>query len=893
VIDRLRSLLNALFRRGRFEEDMADELRFHVDAYADDLERSGVPRAEAVRRARLEFGGVEGIREECRQAMGLLLLDQLRQDLRYALRVMARTPGFTVAAIVSLALGIGANTAIFSVMDAVLLKTLPVEDPGRLYFLAHGTGDNPGLSSTYPLFERYRQQLDVFTGITAYNIREFKVSSPEGAELVNGQFVAGNYHRVLGVPFILGRGFSSEPDHPTDAAYIAVITEGYWSRRFGRDPGVVGKKLVVQGKGVTVVGVTGREFQGLRPGRHLEITLPLALKVLEDPEFPGHHETWTGLNIVARLRPGVAESQALAAVDTVFRQYMSLPEQGWVKRNGRTPAGLSIGRLMPAGRGTNALRTQYDLSLRVLMGMVGLFLLIACANVANLMLARASTRVKEVAVRISVGAGRARLVRQFLTESVLLAVLGGAVGLLVSLWATTAIVSLFRAGQMPVVLEAEPNARVLAFTTAISLLTGIVCGLVPSLRATRVDVSPMLKENSTGSAGRGRSPVSAGKALAVSQVALCVLLVVCTGLLVRTFQNLRTLDGGFQKENVLLFYVDTRGSDAEVITLYGGLLEQLQALPGVRAASMSTSSPLATDTEERGIRIPGLAEDAAVRAAPTNRITPDYFSTVGIEVLRGRGLTALDSSSGAKLALVSEAMGRAYFGDSDPLGRTFTFVTFPDDPVTIVGIVRDARHQNLREPAARMAYIPLAQAEEPPSVLTTAIRTAQDPRSLEAAVRDTVRRASPNLLISYVRTLEEQVDASLVRERVLASLSAGFGGLALLLACVGLYGLMSYGVARRAREIGIRIALGAQRTDLLWQVIRETLTVSVAGLVIGLGAAFATTRVVSAFLFGLSPRDPFTLVATSALLIVTALLAGYLPARRAASVDPIQALKTE
>ena len=278
MIDRLRSLLNALFRRGRFEENMADELRFHIDAYAEDLERSGVPRAEARRRARLEFGGVEGIREDCRQARGLRLLDELRQDLRYAVRVMARTPGFTVAAIVSLALGIGANTAIFSVMDAVLLKTVPVEDPDSLHFLAHGTGDNPGLSSTYPLFDRYRRQLDVFTGITAYNIQEFKVSSAEGAELVNGQFVAGNYHRVLGVPFILGRGFSSEPDLPTDAAYVAVITEGYWTRRFGRDPDVVGKKLIVQGKGVTVVGVTGGAFQGLRPGRHLEITLPLALK---------------------------------------------------------------------------------------------------------------------------------------------------------------------------------------------------------------------------------------------------------------------------------------------------------------------------------------------------------------------------------------------------------------------------------------------------------------------------------------------------------------------------------------------------------------------------------------------------------------------------------------
>jgi macrolide transport system ATP-binding/permease protein len=650
---------------------------------------------------------------------------------------------------------------------------------------------------------------------------------------------------------------------------------------------------VIQGKGVTVIGVTGGGFHGLRPGRHLEITLPMALKILDDPEFPDRHDTWTGLNIVGRLKPGVAEAQALASIDTVFQQYTSGPEQDWVRRGGRTPGGLSIGRLVPAGRGTGALRTQYDLSLRVLMAMVGVFLLIACANVANLMLARASTRVKEVAVRVSVGASRARLVRQFLTESVLLSAIGGAVGLLLSMWATTAIVSLFRAGQLPVLLEAEPNARVLAFTTAISLLTGIACGLVPALKGTRVDVSPTLKENSTGFTRTGRRALPAGKALAVGQVALCVLLIASTGLLVRTFRNLKMLDAGFQKANVLLFYLDTRGTGAQVMSLYGGLLESLQALPGVRAASFSTGSPLATDTEERGVRIPGLAEEAVIRTAVTNRITPGYFSAVGIDVLRGRGLTGLDSANGAKVALVNEAMARAYFGESDPLGRTFSFMSLPNDPVTIVGIVADARHQQLREAAPRMAYVPLAQAEESPTILTAAIRTAQDPRSLEAAVRDAVRRTSPELLISYGRTLEEQVDASLVRERVLAVLSAGFGLLALILACVGLYGLMSYGVARRAREIGIRIALGAQRSALLWQVIRETLIVSVAGIVVGLGATVLATRVVSAFLFGLSPRDPLTLFASILVLLATGVIAGAVPARRAASVDPVRVLKTE
>lgn len=503
-----------------------------------------------------------------------------------------------------------------------------------------------------------------------------------------------------------------------------------------------------------------------------------------------------------------------------------------------------MARLTPAGWGTDALRTQYDLSLRVLMAMVGLFLLIACANVANLMLARASTRVREVAVRMSVGAGRARLVRQFLTESVLLAVVGGAVGLLVSLWATTAIVSLFRAGRIPVLLDAEPNARVLAFTTVVSVLTGIAFGLVPSLRASTVDLTSALKESSTSST-RGRRPVpAASRALAVSQVALCVLLITSTGLLVRTFQNLRTLDAGFQKENVLLFYMDTRGTDSQVIRLYGGLLERLKSLPGVRAASFSTASPLGTDTEGRGVRFPGSQKDATARTVLTNRITPDYFSTLGIGVLRGRGLTDQDSQTAARVALVNETMAQAYLGESDPLGRTFSFMSLPDVP-------------------------------------------------LEAVVRDTVRQTSPDLLASYVRTMEEQLEASLVRERVLAWLSSGFGLLALLLAGVGLYGVMSYGVARRVREIGIRIALGAQRTALLWQVIRETLAVSAVGIVAGLVAALAATRLVSSFLFGLSARDPFTLLATGAVVVVTALVAGYLPARRAASVDPIRALKTE
>jgi predicted permease len=822
----------------------------------------------------------------------IVMLESIGHDLRYAARSLRRSPGVTFAAVVTLALGIGANTAIFSVVDEVLLKTMPVRDPQQLYFLAHGTGENPAFSSTYPLLERYRTLRDVFTGITAYMTRPFKISTPAGSELVEGQFVSGNYHDVLGVPLILGRGFTSDPDRPNDGSAVAVVSESYWSRRFARDAHIVGKTIGVDGKTFTIVGVTAAGFRGLRPGTRFDITLPISALALENTDFLTTTETWRGLNMVARLRPGLVEAQAERRVDDVFQRYMSEPEQAWNWRGGRLPDGFRVARLVPAARGTPVLRIQYDRPLRVLMGMVGVLLLIACVNVANLLLVQASARMKEVAIRMSVGAGRVRLMRQFLTESLLLSLSGGAAGLLVSLWATTAIVSLFAGGRNPIVLDLQPDGRLLAFTAFVSALTGILFGLMPSLRATRTDVAPLLKENA-GSATAGRRRVGAGKVLAASQIALCIVLLAGTGLLVRSLHNLKSVDAGFRKDNVLLFYLDTRGTASEVVDLYPGLLDRLQAIPGVRAAAFSTSSPLGTDANERPIEIPSLPRLAEPRRAWSNLITPDYFTTLGITVLRGRGLTPQDSSNAPKVAVINETMARAYFPESDPVGRTFVFRAVPDDRITIVGVVRDARQQNLRDPSPRMAYVPIPQGDEPPSLLTAAIRTTQSPRSLEALVRNAVSQHSPDLTLSYMRTMEEQVDARLVPERVLATLSTGFGVLALLLSCIGLYGVVSYDVARRAREIGIRIALGAQRSMVLRHTMTDTLRICVAGVVIGLAVALAATRVVSTFLFGLSPRDPLTLLSATAVLVVTALLAGYLPARRAATTDPVRALRME
>jgi predicted permease len=819
----------------------------------------------------------------------MVMLESIVQDLRHAARSLRRTPAFTTAAVITLALGIGANTAVFSVMDAVLLRTAPVSDPHGLYFLAHGTGENPAFSSNYPLLERYRTLRDVFTGVTAYMTRPFKITTPSGSELVEGQFVSGNYHRVLGVPLILGRGFTSESDRPGDAGAVAVISESYWRRRFARDPSIVGKTVVVDGKALAIAGVTAAGFHGLKPGTQFDITLSLAALAQDDGDFLTTRETWTGLNMIGRLRPGLGEAAALGRVDALFQQFMSEPEQAWNRRGGRLPDAFRLARLVPAARGAPALRVRYDRPLRILMAMVGVLLLIACANVANLMLVRASGRMREVAIRMSVGAGRMRLIRQALTESLLVAAFGGAAGLLISMWATTVIVSLFDGGRNPIVLDVQPDGRLLGFTMVISISTGIVFGLMPAVQATRANVAPLLKE----SAGIARGRLGAGKVIVVCQIALCVMLLAGTSLLVRSLMNLKAVDAGFGKDNVLLFYLDTRGTRAEVVDLYASVLERLKAMPGVRAAAFTTISPLGTDSQERPIDIPGVPSTAGPHLAWSNLVTPDYFSTLDIAVLRGRGLTPQDSATAPKVAVINETMARAYFGGTDAVGRTFAFRAVPDQPFTIVGVVRDTRQQSLRDAPPRMAYVPIPQGDEPPSMLTAAIRTTQRPRSLEALVRNAVSSQSPDLTLSYLRTMEEQIDATLVPEHVLATLSSGFGLLALLLACVGLYGVISYGVARRSREIGIRIALGAQRSMVLWQTIRETLGVCAAGVAIGLAATLATTRAVSTFLFGLSPRDPLALVSTTIVLVLTALLAGYLPARRAATTDPVRALRTE
>jgi predicted permease len=898
MFSRLRSFTKAAFGRARFERSMSDEMRFHMDAYTDDLVRAGMSRSEAERRARIEFGGVELAKEECRQSRGLRFVDEVRQDLRYAGRQLAKTPGFTIAAVVSLALGIGASTAIFSLMDAVMFRLLAVDEPQALYYLSHGRGPDTSSSSNYPIFERYKAA-GIFEGVAAFSRHLFVISTPAGPERVNGQYVSGNYHAVIRAPISLGRGFSGEPDRAVGQPPIAVISDGYWRRKYGggaaRD--VIGKTLMIRGRAVEIVGVTAPGFHGLYSGSPVDVTLPISVRALDEPEYFDARDGWTSLTLVGRLADASGHAQARAAANAVFTRFWMEPENAWARDGGRADHERAL--LVPAGRGSSALRKQYAKPLRVLMGMVGIVLLIACVNVANLLLARAASRGKELAVRMSIGAGRLRLLRQLFTESVLLALGGGVLGLVVAATSTRIILAFFDAGPNPIVLDASVGARVLLFATAVTALTAIAFGVIPAWRGTGVDVSSVLKE----SPRRGRGVrLRSQQALVAGQIALCLVVLAGAALLARTLRNLRTMDTGFERHQVLLFKVETTApgfTDDRRTAFYATLLERLRGLPGVAAAAYAKRTPVDFSAEFRGFSVPGITDPNARNGISSNAVSPDFFSAFGIGLVRGRLFTDQDRAGSDRVAIIGESVVRRYFGAADPIGRIF-ITGVNKDRMTIVGVVRDIHQERLRDEPTEMAYVPLAQLPVGmdgrggvPSQLTAIVRVNGDPRGLASLIRGEATAVDRASMVSYMRTMHEQLDVALVRERLLAGLSTGFALLALILASVGLYGVVSYGVARRMREIGIRMAVGARGVVVLAQILRETLVVAIVGIAAGVAATLYGAKVLSSFLFGLSANDPGTLIAVAAVLLATALAAGYLPARRAARVDPIRVLRAD
>ncbi|HEU4690183.1 MAG TPA: ABC transporter permease, partial [Vicinamibacterales bacterium] len=690
------------------------------------------------------------------------MTDALWQDLRYAARSLRRTPAFAAAAIVTLALGIGANTTIYSLIEAVMLRTLPVTAPGELRFVAIGLpgSDDITTASNYPWLERVRQRTDVFAGVTTYNIRDFKVSSESGAERVVGQYVSGNYHALVGVPMALGRGFASEDDRVPGSSPIAVISDGYWSRRFGRRSDIIGQTLLVGGRSLTIVGVTAPGFEGMVPGRSVAITLPLSIRLQDEPDFLTWLDSWTSMPIVARVRRDVDARQAEAALASAFREHMSQPEtQGFGRsRDGQPRTAL----LLPAARGQDRLRREYESPLAVLMAMVGVVLLIACVNVANLLYVRGTARAREVALRMSVGASRGRMVQQCLVESFVLALAGGAIGLMLAGWGTRFVAALFSENQNPIVINAQPDGTVLLFVVALSILTGIVFGLVPALKATRVALATALRSGTPGTVTSYRSP---GRyALVAGQLALCLVLTFGAALLVRTQQNLQRVDGGFNTTNLLVFALDARDTafPAErVVGLCSDVIDRIRTRPEVISGACSTMSPVDTAFEGRILGMP--APQPGVRADDTvfaNTVTPDYFATFGIPVLRGRLFTPQDTAGSVRVAIINESVARAYFGDADPIGRAIAFGRKPDPSraLTVVGVVADAR-QSLRDTPPRMVYQPLAQIAEQPVDLTAAVRTTGDPVSVAGLVRGEVRALTRDVAVSWVRTMEEQIAA--------------------------------------------------------------------------------------------------------------------------------------
>ena len=812
----------------------------------------------------------------------------LHNDLRYALRTLRRSPGFTAIAILSLALGIGANTAIFSLIDEVLLKMLPVKDPGRLAVV------NRGRSLSYPLYVDLRDRNQVFSGLLARSSWPLSITVGGATERVNGEIVSGNYFEVLGIGAVAGRTLTPEDDVKPGAHPVAVLSHGFWQRRFASDPAVIGRTLLVNGYPFTIVGVTPAGFYGTSVGSSPDLRIPMMMKAAATPTWNGldnRRSNWLG--IMGRLKPGISVPQAEAALNVLYHQIRENELSGMSRvsedqRKRYREASLTV---EAGSHGFAGFANYFSQPLMVLMAVVGMVLLIACANLASLLLARATGRQKEIAIRLALGAGRAALVRQLLTESLLLALAGGVLGVLLSGWAAAALIAaLPGAGPVPA-LSVHPDWSLFGFALGVSLLTGMLFGLAPALRSTKPQLAPALKEEASAVAGAMRSLVLR-KALIVSQVALSVLLLAGAGLFTRTLRNLRGVDTGIDRASVVQLSVDPalNGYSRErAWSFYHELIEKVRRLPGVRSAALSDVAFLSGRRQTWGISVEGYQPRSGENMEPGVSVVSDgVFRTLGLPLLLGRDFTARDLDGPQRAAIVNETFARYYFGGKNPIGRRIGFRG--DLDIEIVGLVKDGKYSDVKEKSQRFVYMP--PGGMPAMPMTLYVR-AGDARGAIRAVRREVASLDATLPVYNVKTLEDQVDEMLAQERMVAWLSSFFGFLAALLAAIGLYGVMSYSVLRRTREIGIRVALGAERGRVLWLVLRETIELALIGLLIGLPAALALGRFVTGLLYGIAPSDAATLAGAALLMAAIALLAGLLPARRAMRVDPIVALRYE
>jgi len=840
----------------------------------------------------------------------------LIQDLKYGLRMLLKSPGFTAVVVLSLGLGIGANTAIFTLIDAVMLKTLPVEKPEQLALFFDGSDEGTRVSRggmgtgerwryySYPLYEYLRDHNQFFQGLCAFRLGEDRLSvSLQGARSGSthkaaGHLVSGNYFSVLGVNAIIGRTLSPEDDRP-GARPSAVISYGYWKSEFGGDPSVVGRTADLNGTPFTIVGITPPEFFGERVRKSPDFWLPLATQpqvMLHDSYLNDSGVYW--LNLMGRLKPSATRQQAQAAATVQLRQYFTDLFGSHLSEGDRKEIAGSYVKLAPGGPGVSGLRLNYSQPLRILMAFVALVLLIACANVANLLLSRAAARQKEISMRLALGAGRARLIRQLLSESLMMATLGGVLGALFAWWGVDILVTKFAGRTSP--LNVHPDLAVLLFTLLICVLAAILFGLAPALRSTRVDLAPALKSNAGATAAPGQR-WSLGKALVSLQAALSLLLLFGAGLLVRTLEKLETEDLGFNRQHVLLVSIDPRLAGyqpAQLAPFYQQLLDRVNALPGVRSASVAAYSPLSGSSRSTDITVQGYTSPPGTDTdVNTNVVGRKYFETARMPMLLGREFGPQDTATSPKVAVINATVARDFFGKGNPIGRRFGFGggdTKHSGDIEIVGVVADAKYKDVRNKPTRMVFVPVLQAQGDEAFVNEVdVRTLGDPRAVVSEVRGVINEINPSLSVTNVTTLSEQVSDWFNEERTISELCSFFGLLALTLASVGLYGVMAYAVARRTSEIGIRMALGARSADVLRMVLREALLLVLAGVAVGIPAALAASRLIASMLFGLTPWDPLTISIATLALVAVAVLAGYLPARRASRVSPIVALRYE
>jgi macrolide transport system ATP-binding/permease protein len=884
--------------RRQFEADLDEEVRHHLSFTPQD-----------------QFGNVTLLKEQSRAMWTWTFWEQFTQDLHYALRTMNTNRAFTALAVLSLALGIGANTAIYSFMDAILMRSLPVPNAESLVTLNwRGKEQNSrvvggsvyhdpktGFTSDvfpFPAYELFQKNESIFSTVFAYcGAGKLSLSVKEQTDIAYGQYVSGDYFNGLQLPPAAGRLILPDDDRAGTPA-VAVVSFALSQRRFGGAANAPGQSISINSIPFTVVGVTPPEFFGLNPARAPDFYIPLhSILLLEPAEQPGStrwqfDQNFYWVEMMGRLRPGVSLTQAQAALAPQFREW----EESTANKD-QERADLPALVLKEGAGGLDVLRRQYSKPLYLLMTLVGFILAIACANIANLLLARTTARRREMALRLSVGASRFRIIRQLLTESVVLASGGGLLGVFIAIWSIRFLSLLLATGQTNLTLRAELNWHVLGVTAALSLLTGVLFGLAPALQSTRVDVIRALKEIGSGRP-RSRLRVSLSQVLIVSQIGASLLILVAAGLFLRTLSNLQSIELGFNSDNILLFNLNARQAGhgtPEIFAFYRDLQKRFSEIPGVRNASLSTFPLISEST--LGLRV-STSGPLPQRGSPVLTVGPAFFATMQIPILLGREFDERDRPETTAVAVVNEKFAQANFGGQNPLGRRLKLGGAPADAapqdLEIVGVARNARYDSLKRDVPALVYVPYNQLSFPPaSQMTYALRTAGTPLALVNTIREIAHQADARVPVTNVNTQAAQIDETINQEIAFAKLCTAFAILALVIACVGLYGTISYNVARRAGEIGIRIALGARRGNVVQMILRQVVTLTALGLAIGLPTALATSKLVASFLYGTKPNDPMTLALAVATLLCAALLAGYAPARRASRIDPMTALRNE